>query len=42
VEEVRALEEKFSNKEPTYEVADEESEVTKEGIFSYVCTLQSS
>jgi hypothetical protein len=34
VEEVRALEGKFSNKEPTYEVADTEGEVTKEGILA--------
>jgi hypothetical protein len=34
VEEVRALEGKISNKEPTYEVADTEGEVTKEGILA--------
>jgi hypothetical protein len=34
VKEVRALEVKFSNKEPTYEVANEDGEVTKEGIIA--------
>ena len=34
VKEVRALEVKLSNEEPTYEVANEEGEVTKEGILA--------
>ena len=34
MKEVRALEVKFSNEEPTYEVANEEGEVTKEGILA--------
>ena len=33
-EEVRAPEVKFSNEEPTYEVANQEGEVTKEGILA--------